>query len=232
MTIAYFATFAGPTEAAQGFADRFREERGADLTALPGVRAVDLYAPEGSHDPYLDDGPGPLLIVHLDFDSVADLEAALATDGFARAIAVGDNLAAAGGAVTHDAFAAEAFPVAGETDPAPLTAPVSYVVRYYRPAENEKAFVDYYRTHHPPILGDFPGIRNVLLFTPVAWTDPAGIERADTMLGNEVVFDSIDALNAALASDVRHRLRDDYKTFPPFDGRVTHYAMRRTRLGA
>ena len=43
-------------------------------------------------------------------------------------------------------------------------------------------------------------------------------------------FDSVDALNAALKSDVRHRLREDYKRFPPFTGRNTHYAMTRTRV--
>ena len=46
-------------------------------------------------------------------------------------------------------------------------------------------------------------------------------------IGNEVVFDSLDALNAALASDVRHRLREDYKSFPVKPGPNTHYAMQR-----
>ncbi|MHA1569402.1 MAG: hypothetical protein ACTSXZ_08020, partial [Alphaproteobacteria bacterium] len=62
------------------------------------------------------------------------------------------------------------------------------------------------------------------------WRDPTDIVRADYLLGNEVVFDSLEDLNAALKSEVRHELRADYKTFPRFHGRNTHCAMRRRRL--
>ena len=53
---------------------------------------------------------------------------------------------------------------------------------------------------------------------------------SDCMLGNEVVFDSLAALNAALASEMRHELRRDYQGFPPFSGPVSHHAMLRERL--
>ncbi len=69
-----------------------------------------------------------------------------------------------------------------------------------------------------------------MCYLPIAWTDSTNIAVADYLLGNEVVFDSLDDLNAALASDVRHELREDYKNFPPFYGTNTHYAMRRQRL--
>jgi hypothetical protein len=45
------------------------------------------------------------------------------------------------------------------------------------------------------------------------------------MQRNKVAFDSADALTRALNSPVRHRMREDYKTFPPFTGANTHYAM-------
>jgi uncharacterized protein (TIGR02118 family) len=122
------------------------------------------------------------------------------------------------------------FPVAGESEPAPLTAPVSYVVRYHRPAENEAGFIEHYVANHPPILGKFPNIRNVICYLPIGFDDPNGIESADYMLGNEVVFDSLEDLNAALQSPVRHELREDFKTFPSFAGANTHYAMIRNRL--
>jgi hypothetical protein len=38
-------------------------------------------------------------------------------------------------------------------------------------------------------------------------------------------FDSIDALNAALASEARVRAREDFRSFPPFQGEITHQAM-------
>jgi len=45
------------------------------------------------------------------------------------------------------------------------------------------------------------------------------------MQRNKVVFDSPDALNAALASPVRHAMRDDFKQFPPFTGENFHFPM-------
>jgi len=38
-------------------------------------------------------------------------------------------------------------------------------------------------------------------------------------------LDSADALTQALNSPVRHELRACFKTFPPFTGAITHYAM-------
>ena len=79
----------------------------------------------------------------------------------------------------------------------------------------------------PPIMADMPGIRNVLCYVPATWSNSAPIPSSGCILGNEAVFDSLDALNTALASDVRHRLREDYKSFPVKPGPNTHYAMQR-----
>jgi uncharacterized protein (TIGR02118 family) len=122
------------------------------------------------------------------------------------------------------------YPVGGERSPAEWTAPVSYVVRYHRPAEDERAFVAFYTGSHPPLLGRLPGIRNIMCYLPIAWRDSSGLEHSDYLLGNEVVFDSTEALDAALASPVRDALREDFHRFPPFSGRNTHYAMLRRRL--
>jgi hypothetical protein len=40
-----------------------------------------------------------------------------------------------------------------------------------------------------------------------------------------VVFDDQAALTAALNSPVRHEMRADFKHFPPFAGKVTHFPM-------
>ena len=56
------------------------------------------------------------------------------------------------------------------------------------------------------------------------------LDRADLMLICDVSFDSTEVLTAALHSDVRQRLREDYLAFPPFTGRVGHYPMRRVRV--
>ena len=65
---------------------------------------------------------------------------------------------------------------------------------------------------------------------PIPWTDPNGLASAQYMLGNEVAFDSIDDFNTAMKSPVRQELRAQYRNFPPFSGRNTHYPMMRARL--
>ncbi len=230
MTISHFLTFSGPAADAADIRDWFAGAPAAALMALPGVETLDLYAPEPSDDPYLDDGTGPVLTVQTGFESAHALEAGLAAPGAREAFGDFAGTPAASCALSHDAMELQFFPVAGENAPGPLTATLSYVVRYHRPADDETHFVDYYCAHHPPVLGKFPRIRNVMCYLPIAWRDPTGIASADYLLGNEVVFDGIDDLNAALKSEVRHELRADYKTFPRFHGANTHYAMRRHRL--
>jgi hypothetical protein len=50
------------------------------------------------------------------------------------------------------------------------------------------------------------------------------------MVGNEVVFDSPEAFNTAMASPVRHELRAHFKSFPKFTGKNTHFPMMRRQL--
>ena len=228
--IAYFVTMRGSVEPDGRFGAWFATGPGSALKTLPGLRAFDLYLPETSHDPYLDDGAGPLAMAQLYFDDVAALEGALASSAFPEAALKGDGSPATNVGAAHSAMRTQFYPVAGEREPAALIAGVSYVVRYHRPVEDEAVFNAHYVKLHPPLLGEFPGIRNVICYLPITWRDPTGLDDADVFLGNEVVFDTLVALNAALKSDVRHKLREDYKTFPPFTGRNTHYAMQRARL--
>jgi len=228
--IAYFVTIRGNAEFDGRFATWFEAGPAGALKTLPGLRAFDLYLPAASHDPYLDDGAGPLTMAQLYFDDVPTLEAALVSPNFPESALKGEGGPVDEVCAVHSAMRTQFFPVAGERSPDPLTAGTSYVVRYHRPVEDEAAFNAHYVECHPPVLGEFPGIRNVICYLPVVWRDPTGLDDADIFLGNEVVFDTPDALNAALASDVRHKLREDYKTFPAFTGRNTHYAMQRTRL--
>jgi uncharacterized protein (TIGR02118 family) len=230
LPIAYMILFSG--NPSDGIAFRaWAETHAKALKALPGVTHVDYYAPgRAVTDPYLDDGPGPLLQVQIGFRSVEDLEAALAGETLRDFAVEMDGCPCVEIEAVHQAMRQEFFPVAGEDAPAPLTAPVSYVVRYHRPAEDEEAFRRHYTKHHPPILGKFSGIRNVVCYYPVAHDDPLGLPSANYMLGNEVVFDSFAALDASLNSPVRHELREDFRTFPPFTGRNTHYAMERRRI--
>ncbi len=231
MTVAYFLVFTGPAECGEAVRAWLKGAPASLFAQAGGLETLDLYMPERSaKDPYLHDGAGPLAMLQAGFGAREQLEALLASPDFRATVIAPSPAPPDKVAVVHDAMETRFFAVASEARPAPLAAPISYVVRYHRPAANEAEFVAHYVAHHPPLLGKLPGIRNVICYLPIVWHDPTPIAPADYMLGNEVVFDSLEALDAALASPVRHELREDFKRFPKFEGRNTHYAMRRTRL--
>jgi hypothetical protein len=191
--------------------------------ALPGLIALDIYRPieGGAHDPFNNDGAGPLFIAMLAFGARRALETAVGGAAFGSS--------PAGLQVTGSSFKRLFYPVAGETTPAPLTAPFAYVVRYHKPAEDEAAFIENYVATHPPTLGKLPDIRSVMCYFPRDIVANA-MAPADYLIGNEVAFDSVDAFNAAMQSPVRQELRRHFHEFPPFSGRNTHFPMNRNRL--
>jgi len=193
--------------------------------ALPKLATLDLYAPVtgGAHDPFNDDGPGPLFIAMLAFPSREALAAAVASPELTSSLGgrPGDL------AWTGSAFERHFYPVGGKTDP--LTAPFSYVVRYHKPAEDEAAFIRNYVDTHPPTLATLPGIRSVMCYFPLPIAAD-GLAAADYIIGNEVAFDSVAAFNTAMQSPVRQELRRHFHEFPPFSGVNTHFPMNRTRL--
>lgn len=83
------------------------------LAATPGLARGLIYTPAATHDPYLDDGRPPALVVQLYFAGISALEAALARDGHLQALAAPDALPSLhGAAVTQQAMLAH-FPGAG-----------------------------------------------------------------------------------------------------------------------
>jgi uncharacterized protein (TIGR02118 family) len=228
MNISLFLTFHGPEEQRDAMGPWFESNLLPPLQARPEVAVIEVFRAEKASDPHLDDGPGPLLLVQLTFDSVAGAEAAFADAGVLDALGDPNDLKVTGCRVDYGLFENVYEPVRGEVSP--REAPFTYVVRYYRPAEDEKYFQEYYVAHHPPILAEMPNIRNVRCYLPVTWNNPTAMSDDDCMLGNEVVFDAMEDLNEALKSDVRHKLREDFFTFPPYSGPVTHFGMQRKRV--
>jgi hypothetical protein len=222
MTIALFLTSANSRSNAAQKHQRCVEDLIPQLRLNNEISAASLFLPGETSDPYVDDGAPPDLILQIDLPSMEALDR-LGVDTIFK-----DNIECSlGGSVNYEAFEVLNYNVVpGEIAP-PRTAPVSYNVRYLPPIEDVNTFVDFYVENHVPILKELPGIRNVICYLPIAWNQPTDWECSDCILGNETVFDSIDCLNAALASDVRHKLRDDYNAFPIKPGPNTHYAMIR-----
>ena len=227
MTVSYFIMYEGRAADPAAFFAWCRDRHAPGLAALPGVRSLHLLTRATHDDPFLSEDDGPLAVAHLAFDTPGDLERALAS-GPSRAAHAAEP-PGYDGAVLCQAMATEPFALQGGAAAGDAAA-ACYFVQYRRPAEDEAAFVAYYRDHHPPLLAALPGIRQVAIYTPMGWTDAPGARRADLMLINLVAFESPDAQNAALHSDSRTRLREDYDRFPPFSGRVSHTAMVRRSI--
>jgi uncharacterized protein (TIGR02118 family) len=102
---------------------------------------------------------------------------------------------------------------------------VSYFVRYRGSSSDAHAFHVHYETRHAAILRQFPNIRSLIVHGPAAWNDPFPVQRGETFLLAQMQFDSASDLDAALRSTARRQARDDFHSFPPFSGDVTHEAM-------
>lgn len=102
---------------------------------------------------------------------------------------------------------------------------ISYFVRYEGTSSDAAAFMRHYREKHVPILARWPGLQRVVLHTPVEWNDPFPVNRGRAALLAQLEFQSVEALNAALAGPERAEARKDFQQFPPFDGTVVHQVM-------
>lgn len=224
MSFVYEITLQGAPHLAGAAKQWFAARRDA-WAKLAGLVSLDTYvgAEQSAADPYNNDGPGPLMIVMVEF----------ATEG-ALAAAVGRIATTAGDmprgiSATGAAMERLYFPVGASRAPAPLAAALSYVVRYQRPADDEEAFRANYLATHPQTQASLPLIRAIMCYLPLDHLNNAALLSANYMVGNEVVFDSMTDLNIAMQSPVREELRAHYRDFPPFSGKVTHFPMDRTR---
>lgn len=214
----------GMGDAAETLRDRLietlRGECGSELAAL------DLYLPaEAGEDPYKPRETPPDFLLLAGFETEAALKAVLAADAMSKAL---DDLPE-GAEVTATPMERLYYPVP-DGPGMPLEAPVSYVVRYRRPAEDEAAFVENYIDTHPQTQAKLPGIRSILCYMPVGGTAHPGVPPADYMVGNEVAFDSEADFNAAMQSETRHELRAHFNEFPAFSGETSHVLMHRRTL--
>lgn len=225
MTVSLFLTYPGPEGDAAVLEAAFNDRPLAGLAGTQGLRFIETYRPAGDTPEFQEDPPPPLL-VELNLEEPEDAERMLGSGGFRDALTLGDH-----GQATVDAFHVAHFPLPGHARPPPREAPLSFVVRYYRPAPDEAAFIAFYTANHPLLLARLPEIRNVLCYLPTGMPLPDGMQSSDAFFGNEVVFDDLESLNRALASDILPQLRAEGKRFPPY-GHSSHRAMLRRRVSA
>lgn len=229
MTVALFLTCKADVSTSSALVDHFC---GTPLTFLrerAEVISVDLFVPEPGDVPLFSDGVGPPLIVQIDVTAPANADSLVSAREFSELIMQASAFPVGVEQVQLDIFETIHFPVPGQSTPPPRLAPLSFVVRYYRPTDNEAEFASVYMSDHPPVMTSFPGIRNIVCYLPMTECHPHPFPDSGAFFGNEVVFDSLSALNTALASNVLTELKGGLRRFDAF-GYNTHYAMRREQL--
>lgn len=187
------------------------------LAATPKLAKALVHRRTEADDPYLKDEKPPQLVLQLYFAALPDLETA---GSYLRALTSDAFPTLAKAEVTQQAMTARAFAV-----PEPGTAGCTYLVAYEGEATDLNAWLRHYLESHIPHMARFPGIRELEVYTRLDWVSTLPWRRVNFMQRNKVAFDSAEALTAALHSPVRHEMRADFKTFPPFTGPVTHFAM-------
>ncbi|MBT4588968.1 MAG: hypothetical protein HON14_08465 [Rhodospirillaceae bacterium] len=226
MAIAYFQTLSLQANSDNELGAALRQDFCSNVAPIlcgrTEVQGVSVFSPAQAIDPYTDDGPPPELVFQITVADIAALDAILTDEDVRKLL-----LPPKGGSAVAEVCEIIAFDIEGIAEPHSRTAPLSFNIRYYAPVEDEKIFVDFYLNNHPPILAELPGIRNVFCYVPIADYANAPVALSNCILGNEVVFDTIEALNASMETDVRHRLREDYNAFPVKAGPNTHFAMLR-----
>jgi len=200
------------------------------LRAVPHLARALVHTAARAHDPFLDDGPPPPLVLQLYFAELPELEAALAPRGRLSALSSPELFPGLAGAeIVQQAMLARSFAVS-EPQTAPADATCTYLVSYEGDAEDLNAWLGHYLAAHTRHMADLPGIRELEVYTRLDWVSGLDWPRATCMQRNKVVFDTPDALTAALNSPIRQKMRADYQTFPAFTGANTHYAMTSRRL--
>jgi uncharacterized protein (TIGR02118 family) len=179
-------------------------------SGVRGGQALRVHSPAAARDPFLRDAAPPARVVQAYFAELPALEAAVP----ALEQALGPQ-------ASCEAMAVRRFAV-----PQPAPGGCSYLVAYAGPADDPRAWHAHYLEHHAPLMAGLPGIRELEVYLPVDWRNrSSGWQPVRSLQRNKVAFDSPAALEAALGSPLRAKMRADFAAFPPYRGAVTHYPM-------
>ena len=180
---------------------------------------------------YPNDDTPPQLAMELYFDRIEDLERALAPEGHLRQLAAPSVLPGLQQAeVQQQAMVVRRFK-GDKPGEGPQQNPFcTFLVHYPGTADDFNAWIDHYIRYHAAIMTTFPGIREVEVCTRLDWRGFLPWPRVNYMQRNKVVFDSAEALIAAMSSPVRAEMTADFNSFPPFHGGNVHYPLVTTEI--
>lgn len=219
----WFLTFTHPDSEARLSAED-RSALSEVVRSVPGLVRAHLFTPATARDRYFDDGPSPMLTLQLYFDRLETLEEQASASGTLHRLDAARFASLSGAHAGHQAMWTRPYPTPS-TLSEPAEPPCSYLVHYPGHADDLNAWLGYYLAHHPQVMHDFPGIREIEIFTRVDWADELPWDRLDYMQRNKLVFDNPAALETALHSPVRERMKADRAHFPAFEGSNIHFPM-------
>lgn len=231
MTIAIFITIWAATAATAEVDNYFRNSPLAWLKSTTVVDVVEFYTPASVQLSIMQESGAPAMMIEVNTDSVEKAKELAYSDEFKKLFTNRSLYPFAVDKINVEILEVVNFDLPGLESPPQRTAQLSFVVRYYGPVKNHSGYVDSYTKHHPPVLARFPGIRNVLCYLPIDWRSSGEVTDSRLIIGNEVVFDNLAALNTALQSPVMDEVSEDGKQLAKFNiGDGTHHAMNREQV--
>jgi len=199
---------------------------GGLLKTVPNLAKALVHTSSSASDPYVKDEVSPDLVLQLYFATPFDLEAATSHAPLHGLGSRGDLAALANADVAQQAVLVRSFAVPEPAFGNPAGTPhCTYLVSYEGEAQDINAWLRHYLEKHTAHMVRFPGLRELEVYTRLDAVSLLPWRQLNSMQRNKVVFDGREALTQALHSPVRHEMRADFQTFPPFTGPVHHYAM-------
>lgn len=224
MRFSYFVMFEFAQRPSSGISSGDLQTVRSLVAGIPGIVRADLYCPEHVEDIYTDDGGLRGFGFQLYFEELETLEAAISADGALQAIADPGVLPSLAGAqITQQAMLRRA--ILSQDNVRAATGLCSFLVYYPGPALDLNEWLNHYLDHHPPVMKQIPGVREIEILTRVDWVDAMPWQRVHHMQRNRGVFENMAVLGAALQSPIRHVMQEDYEKFPPFEGGSLHYGV-------
>jgi hypothetical protein len=228
MNIAIFITIWTAAVSTNEVSDYIHGEPLKMLKTTASVDVVEVYTPAKGELPAFNDSGIPALMIEVNTDSIEKAKALVYSDEFKKLLTNRRTYPFAVDRINVEITEVVNYKIPGLDKQPQRKAPLSFVVRYYGPVSNQAEYVEMYTDSHPRILSQFPGIRNVLCYLPIGWQKPGEVTDSRMIIGNEVVFDNLPALNKALASPVLEMVLEDGRRLAKINiGDGTHHAMDR-----
>ncbi len=221
--LSYYLNIEAPKNSKAHLLKFFFDEYLGSIQYIEGIIGVRTFLPSMQKTAIFNDLGEPALLVQVLLASPLGLIAAMEDGSLAdfRQLAITDCN------ITHQLFELVEHSGVNKSKLAYNNAKQSLAVRYYSTDSEKKtnAFRLAYLDGHPDALANFPLIKRIFCYMPSNWDDPTDIPDSNAIIGNEVVFDNIETLNAALISPAMAIVGHHSRKLPRFQGYNTHFPM-------